>query len=136
MIRKGTGSANSHPTTRMGLRPMRSDARAATRLMIALVTPKLTMKDVMAVFELRPNSCSPRSGSTVRSRPTMAPTKELRTTSSANCGRFSRSPSRISRSEEHTSELQSPDHLVCRLLLEKKKKKIKQQNTTYKEKKL
>src|SRR5258708_18546371 len=30
---------------------------------------------------------------------------------SSNCGR----------SEEHTSELQSPDHLVCRLLLEKKK---------------
>src|SRR5258708_20169890 len=29
----------------------------------------------------------------------------------------------LSRSEEHTSELQSPDHLVCRLLLEKKKKK-------------
>src|SRR5258708_31716372 len=28
----------------------------------------------------------------------------------------------IHRSEEHTSELQSPDHLVCRLLLEKKKK--------------
>src|SRR5207244_8754002 len=26
------------------------------------------------------------------------------------------------RSEEHTSELQSPDHLVCRLLLEKKKR--------------
>src|SRR5207244_8571926 len=41
-----------------------------------------------------------------------------------------RSPGRIEhfapretqdRSEEHTSELQSPDHLVCRLLLEKKK---------------
>src|SRR5258708_19080618 len=28
---------------------------------------------------------------------------------------------RVPRSEEHTSELQSPDHLVCRLLLEKKK---------------
>src|SRR5690348_17637266 len=28
------------------------------------------------------------------------------------------------RSEEHTSELQSPVHLVCRLLLEKKKKQI------------
>src|SRR5207244_11402285 len=28
------------------------------------------------------------------------------------------------RSEEHTSELQSPDHLVCRLLLEKKKKQL------------
>src|SRR5258708_8249095 len=30
-------------------------------------------------------------------------------------------PAQSSRSEEHTSELQSPDHLVCRLLLEKKK---------------
>ena len=29
------------------------------------------------------------------------------------------------RSEEHTSELQSPDHLVCRLLLEKKNKQKK-----------
>src|SRR5947208_9214463 len=28
------------------------------------------------------------------------------------------------RSEEHTSELQSPDHLVCRLLLEKKKSQM------------
>src|SRR5258708_8296936 len=42
-----------------------------------------------------------------------------------------RHPSRMlrrvaaSRSEEHTSELQSPDHLVCRLLLEKKKKRFK-----------
>src|SRR5437762_12896282 len=31
----------------------------------------------------------------------------------------------LSRSEEHTSELQSPMYLVCRLLLEKKKKKKK-----------
>src|SRR5256885_7943694 len=33
------------------------------------------------------------------------------------------------RSEEHTSELQSPCNLVCRLLLEKKKKKIKNYET-------
>src|SRR5256885_7553131 len=32
-------------------------------------------------------------------------------------------PARARRSEEHTSELQSPCNLVCRLLLEKKKKK-------------
>src|SRR5690348_17835623 len=32
---------------------------------------------------------------------------------------------KVDRSEEHTSELQSPVHLVCRLLLEKKKKKSK-----------
>src|SRR5439155_20452495 len=31
---------------------------------------------------------------------------------------------RIDRSEEHTSELQSRGHLVCRLLLEKKKEKV------------
>src|SRR5258708_32071102 len=35
-----------------------------------------------------------------------------RTVSGPRCG--------LARSEEHTSELQSPDHLVCRLLLEKK----------------
>src|SRR5207244_5017871 len=33
----------------------------------------------------------------------------------------SRTADTSERSEEHTSELQSPDHLVCRLLLEKKK---------------
>ena len=75
---------------------MRSDTRAATRLMTAFVTPKLTMNEVMAVFEVSPNSCSPRSGNTVRSKPTMAPTKAFSTTRRVNCGRFSRSPSRIS----------------------------------------
>src|SRR2546426_5051090 len=35
------------------------------------------------------------------------------------------------RSEEHTSELQSPCNLVCRLLLEKKKKKKKNKHITY-----
>src|SRR5439155_17183117 len=35
------------------------------------------------------------------------------------------------RSEEHTSELQSRGHLVCRLLLEKKKKKTKKSKTVY-----
>src|SRR5438876_8039172 len=38
---------------------------------------------------------------------------------------------RAVRSEEHTSELQSPVHLVCRLLLEKKKKKRRQRLTQH-----
>src|SRR5947207_9633769 len=38
------------------------------------------------------------------------------------------------RSEEHTSELQSHSDLVCRLLLEKKKKKIRVKNDIYKSK--
>src|SRR5437870_9977366 len=44
--------------------------------------------------------------------------EENTTPSSISCCNFSRS-------EEHTSELQSRGHLVCRLLLEKKKKKKK-----------
>src|SRR5256885_12785553 len=36
----------------------------------------------------------------------------------------------IARSEEHTSELQSPCNLVCRLLLEKKKKKSRMPTTS------
>src|SRR6266496_6823825 len=42
---------------------------------------------------------------------------------------------RLSRSEEHTSELQSRRDLVCRLLLEKKKKKIRTTNLKKKKKK-
>src|SRR5258708_15463101 len=44
-----------------------------------------------------------------------------------NVDQAERQPRRL-RSEEHTSELQSPDHLVCRLLLEKKKTR---RQTTY-----
>src|ERR1039457_3377602 len=40
-----------------------------------------------------------------------------------SCGTTTRMPRRPHRSEEHTSELQSPCNLVCRLLLEKKKKR-------------
>src|SRR5258708_15397336 len=59
-----------------------------------------------------------------RSRPFgNAPT---RSSASAAAGRPERACrfSRRDRSEEHTSELQSPDHLVCRLLLVKKNKQI------------
>src|SRR3990170_8010969 len=40
------------------------------------------------------------------------------------------SETRRDRSEEHTSELQSPDHLVCRLLLEKKNTQTSQHRAT------
>src|SRR5947208_6077429 len=67
-------------------------------------------------------------------RSTLFPyTTLFRSQPSSRIRRFGRFPSpaappperpsrpRPARSEEHTSELQSPDHLVCRLLLEKKK---------------
>src|SRR2546427_11974561 len=41
----------------------------------------------------------------------------------AGCHTRGRAPNPLPRSEEHTSELQSQSNLVCRLLLEKKKKK-------------
>src|SRR2546422_3381501 len=41
----------------------------------------------------------------------------------------------LGRSEEHTSELQSRLHLVCRLLLEKKKKKTRMKRAIIKQKK-
>src|SRR5207244_11844244 len=56
--------------------------------------------------------------STVSSAKSSSTTRTIRPSSAS---RLTTKPLR--RSEEHTSELQSPDHLVCRLLLEKKKKK-------------
>src|SRR2546427_2906129 len=42
-----------------------------------------------------------------------------------------RGPGAAGRSEEHTSELQSQSNLVCRLLLEKKKKKMRHSSITH-----
>src|SRR5690242_20914763 len=55
-------------------------------------------------------------------------------TATASCtfGRPRRSASVVNRSEEHTSELQSHVNLVCRLLLEKKKKNKNTINTPQK----
>src|SRR5690348_18007966 len=77
----------------------------------------LSLHDALPIWTSgKPSRSRTRSDSTARSR---SSTRRART--------------RKRRSEEHTSELQSPVHLVCRLLLEKKKKnKIK---TTIKNKK-
>src|SRR2546426_3801390 len=69
-------------------------------------------------------SCTRRS----RSRRPSAPNAFLRPCHRRSRSRGSaaeRTPREGVRSEEHTSELQSPCNLVCRLLLEKKKKKKK-----------
>src|SRR5258708_14781804 len=68
------------------------------RLVRALATPP------------RSSSKRGRGGGGVRSRPGEGPPFCL-----------DRALKKTERSEEHTSELQSPDHLVCPLLLEKKK---------------
>src|SRR6266545_628939 len=58
------------------------------------------------------------TGGPVRSCPRSSPTKRA----SQYSNRSIATPSPLPRSEEHTSELQSLAYLVCRLLLEKKKK--------------
>src|SRR5438552_11629733 len=71
--------------------------------------PRSTLFPYTTLFRSGCRPCTRRSRSTPRGRAREGP-----------------------RSEEHTSELQSPDHLVCRLLLEKKKKRnveIKTKNT-------
>src|SRR5258707_6328518 len=59
-----------------------------------------------------------------RKASTKAPTRRWRWPPALSCSTIGGHPAPISRSEEHTSELQSRQYLVCRLLLEKKKKTI------------
>src|SRR2546425_3939866 len=120
MMSSGTGSPASHPATRSGFRPMRSASCPAKRLASALTRPKLTKKDRTTVLETSPKSACAMSGTTVRSSPTIAPTKPLTTARRANWRQLA-----PRRSEEHTSELQSLAYLVCRLLLEKKKSNLR-----------
>src|SRR5690349_22537688 len=74
-----------------------------------------------------PRTAPPASRSEAVSRSTRRTPPTL-----AGC---SPAPAGSSRSEEHTSELQSRRDLVCRLLLEKKKKKIKKRKKQRRNKK-
>src|SRR2546426_1347358 len=89
-------------------RPPRSTLFPYTTLFRSLATPCLAR---------RCRRMRPRSRSAART----TPCAHLKPPPGRNCTRSART--RIGRSEEHTSELQSPCNLVCRLLLEKKKKK-------------
>src|SRR5256885_6858853 len=77
--------------------------------------PRSTLFPYTTLF--RSTTTTRRSPSRFRSRP--APTL---TPSSSSSTRHPSTWAAAHRSEEHTSELQSPCNLVCRLLLEKKKK--------------
>src|SRR5690606_42077853 len=72
-------------------------------------------------------SPSPPRGPTARARPARPPRPPGGPALAGQPGPQRRSagprPAAVHRSEEHTSELQSRENLVCRLLLEKKKKK-------------
>src|SRR3712207_7282876 len=77
----------------------------------------LSLHDALPISRRRTSTCCARAGRTASSRPPARP---------AGCSGWrptapTWSTSSRTRSEEHTSELQSRQYLVCRLLLEKKK---------------
>src|SRR5215468_8321480 len=89
----GTGS----PATSRLFLVCRAVSGPAARFVSALVTPKAMMKLNTARYPDRWNTRVPIKLVVVRSSPTMPPTHAFTTTSSVNCGQFSRSPSRTGR---------------------------------------
>src|SRR5436309_8177003 len=93
--------------------------------------PRSTLFPYTTLFRSQPNqigmtrsirTCVVECGVTMPDRNTKTPQKNttrVKRLSNTKCRQCR------SRSEEHTSELQSRENLVCRLLLEKKKKKKK-----------
>src|SRR5205809_2846268 len=89
--------------------------------------PKSTLFPYTTLFRSRgsaPTTLGPTVGHRAREDPKPRTPRSLSGSSSVSTS------SSCGRSEEHTSELQSRLHLVCRLLLEKKKKKTSRVNTT------
>src|SRR5437667_9501304 len=95
MMSSGTGNPANQPATRSGLRPIRSASWPAKRFASAFTAPKVMRKERTTVFETRPKSAWAISGRTVRSSPTMAPTKALTTTRRANWRQLAPRPSRM-----------------------------------------
>src|SRR5258708_10080455 len=88
--------------------------------------PRSTLFPYTTLFrsKIQPTAASPTccwNPDLKLSIPSPTPTIKFATKAVGPMASFLRIDS-FKRSEEHTSELQSPDHLVCRLLLEKKKK--------------
>src|SRR3712207_7479265 len=84
--------------------------------------PRSTLFPYTTLFRSVGASNSARRGS---STPSTSRMRETTRVASSECPPSAKKPSSTPRSEEHTSELQSRQYLVCRLLLEKKKKKTK-----------
>src|SRR6266496_608229 len=94
MISNGTGRPNNQPATNICFRPSRSENRPANKFASALTIPKLTIKERVSDLDVSPKSALAISGTTVRSKPTIAPTNALTMTSSVNCCQFASRPSR------------------------------------------
>src|SRR5262249_32171919 len=95
--RSGTGRPTSQPVTRTGLPPHRAARPPAGGLAKAFVTPNAKRNVRMLTALSIPKTFDASSGTTVRSWPTMPPTRALTATRRANWPAFSRRPRRIGR---------------------------------------
>src|SRR5882762_5556682 len=94
------------------------------RLRRARTSSRTLRRDLRAPRDHAPSCAGARAGaaSAMRSAEHLRPLSRARAGMPASLHASSRPVPRARRSEEHTSELQSHLNLVCRLLLEKKKK--------------
>src|SRR5256885_6308577 len=82
----------------------------------------LSLHDALPIYEVRHRA----PGSVAIDEVRDVPAREV-----GVHGEHAADPVCVQRSEEHTSELQSPCNLVCRLLLEKKKKHLRPPHPSY-----
>src|SRR5258708_783420 len=111
---------------RSGGNPVISPPSNRMRPAVGRITPVTQLKNVLLPAPLGPITAriSSRRRSKLIALSAVRPPKRMVRPSVRKRDAAGAAPlSGTARSEEHTSELQSPDHLVCRLLLEKKKQK-------------
>src|SRR5436309_11018939 len=92
--------------------------------------PISTLFPYTTLFRSRPDDGAP-VGAVRRLRRALGDRLQQRAGSRRCPARRRSTLGRLARSEEHTSELQSRENLVCRLLLEKKKTKTSTKSQTY-----
>src|SRR5262245_62668419 len=117
----------------MGREPISASRVSILSVRSRIARPNLKLPNCSAASSSR--KCTGGSGKATRFRCFAITTANA--SASARSGRntaSASSPLNVARSEEHTSELQSLRHLVCRLLLEKKKRIQKVSKTDYKHK--
>src|SRR5690625_6774982 len=104
----------------MSMAPVASSGAATTRGERSSQVSKSSSPTLASKYWISMASCSTSSATTSKG---CSPGMRYQSPMMTDCAELCMTHSSLGRSEEHTSELQSRGHLVCRLLLEKKKNK-------------
>src|SRR5207244_8620806 len=141
-LRSTTFAITGAPGARSSRPPTTTCSPAFTPLVTStnpgVRTPSSTWRRLTLPSTTTQTAFAPSAGTTASSGMTMAlgrtPVTRCASMNIPGCSSRAGLGTGVRRSEEHTSELQSPDHLVCRLLLEKKKQHKRHNTITYKNK--